>query len=423
MTLVLALLGVVVGGALGAAVATSVQRRRCEMAVGRIEQLAVRHGVDLDAHPGTADDLDRVVELVSVALTLGERRMAEAAAVESRLAGALDALARGVLVTDAEGMVVFRNTAAAEFHGARHGEALVEAAIAELLIVAVSGEPVQRTVELFGPPRRVLVVTAEPLVDDDNLIGAVAQVEDLTDRRRLEDVRRDFVANISHELKTPVGALSLLAETIAAETEPELSRRLAERMVGEASRVANTIDDLLVLSQIEGGELIEHTPVAVASVMAEALERVGPAAAQRRIRLELAEPDPGVAVLADRRQVVSALHNLLDNATKYSDEGSTVVLSAVRVNGSVELVVADAGIGIPAKDLERVFERFYRVDQARSRQTGGTGLGLSIVRHVAVNHAGEVRVESRLGEGSTFTLCLPAAKSQEPESQEPREDV
>jgi two-component system sensor histidine kinase SenX3 len=119
---------------------------------------------------------------------------------------------------------------------------------------------------------------------------------------------------------------------------------------------------------------------------------------------------------------VSALHNLLDNATKYSDEGSTVVLSATRVNGSVELVVADAGIGIPAKDLERVFERFYRVDQARSRQTGGTGLGLSIVRHVAVNHAGEVRVESRLGEGSTFTLCLPAANPPEPRSPEPGED-
>ena len=414
MTTALALLGVVVGGVVGTTVALSANRRRLRGFARRIEELATRRGVSTEVDSGGSDELERSVQLVISALSLDERRADEASEIVGRLRGALDALNRGVLVTDTRSTVLFCNEAATEFQGARHGEALVEAAITEVLAAAVGGEVMQRTVDLFGPPRRVLVVTASPLVTGGELVGAVAQVEDLTDRRRLEDVRRDFVANISHELKTPVGALSLLAETIAAETDPELNRRLAERMVTEASRVANTIDDLLALSQIEGDESPEYGPVAVASIVAEALDRVGPAAAQRKIHLEVVETTAEVAVLADRRQVVSALHNLLDNATKYSDEGSTVRVSAVRVNGSVELAVTDAGIGIPTKDMERVFERFYRVDQARSRQTGGTGLGLSIVRHVAANHRGEVRVESRLGEGSTFILSLPAATTSQP---------
>jgi two-component system sensor histidine kinase SenX3 len=222
-------------------------------------------------------------------------------------------------------------------------------------------------------------------------------------------VRRDFVANISHELKTPIGAIALLAETVLAEDTAEVRDRLAERMLLEADRVGRTIEDLLTLSQIESEQGPERDEIPAHLVLAEAAERIRPAAEHRDITIQVVEPSPRLALLGDRRQLVSALYNLLDNAVKYSDDGSTVEVRAVTNGRTVDLEVEDHGIGIPSADLERIFERFYRVDQARSRQTGGTGLGLAIVRHVATNHEGEIRVESRAGEGSTFTLRLPAA--------------
>ncbi len=312
------------------------------------------------------------------------------------------------MVVDDAGEIMFRNDVAAEFVAARHGDALVEAAITELVADAVGeGQAGSRTLDLFGPPRRTMVISARPLLTEGHAVGALAIVEDITEKRRLEAVRRDFVANISHELKTPVGALSLLAETLVEEDDPHVTRRLAERMVAESIRLANTIEDLLVLSRIESEEAPEREAVPVHLVVAEAVTRIRPAAEHAGIEIDAPEPDPHLAVMGDRRQLVSAVYNLLDNAVKYSDEGSSIDVRATTDGRTIDLAVADHGIGIPARDLERVFERFYRVDLARSRQTGGTGLGLSIVRHVAANHSGDVAVESRLGEGSTFTLRLP----------------
>jgi two-component system sensor histidine kinase SenX3 len=245
----------------------------------------------------------------------------------------------------------------------------------------------------------------------------------VTERRRLEAVRRDFVANISHELKTPVGALALLAETLLNEDDAAVTQRLAERIVTESFRVGRTIEDLLELSRIESGELPRREPVPVDLVVAEAMERIRPAAEQAGIDLVVREPDRRLAVFGDRRQVVSAIYNLLDNAVKYSDPGSAVEVFAATDGREVEIAVRDHGIGIPARDLERVFERFYRVDQARSRQTGGTGLGLAIVRHVMQNHDGSVRVDSRPGDGSTFTLCLPTASGPVSVHTEPMADA
>ena len=186
-----------------------------------------------------------------------------------------------------------------------------------------------------------------------------------------------------------------------------MAQRLAERMLTEAFRVGRTIDDLLALSQIEADEARLRDEVPVHLVVAEAVDRVRPAAEQQGISIDVVEAPARLAVLGDRRQLVSATYNLLENAVKYSDPGSTVRVRARTDGRWIDLSVADHGIGIPRRDLERVFERFYRVDRARSRETGGTGLGLAIVRHVASNHAGEVRVESLEGEGSTFTLRLP----------------
>jgi two-component system, OmpR family, sensor histidine kinase SenX3 len=329
-----------------------------------------------------------------------ERAWAERDAValaSSRLVRGLDVVAHGVVVWDEGGSEVVRNAAAAAFVGARHGDALVESAVHEGLRAALAGDPASRELELFGPPRRALLLSTVPVSDGDRLLGAVAVIEDVSERRRLEAVRRDFVANISHELKTPVGALGLLAEALGAEDDPEVSRRLADRMTNEAFRVARTIDDLLDLSRIEAEPSAEEELAAVHLVVSEAVERVAPVGRSRHIHLDVEVPKRHV-VRGDRRQLVSAVANLLENACKYSDTGSTVSVRS-RSDGSwVEVDVADAGIGIPEKDLERVFERFYRVDRARSRETGGTGLGLAIVRHVAGNHGGEVRVQSREGE-------------------------
>jgi two-component system sensor histidine kinase SenX3 len=340
----------------------------------------------------------------------------DATIAAGRMAQALETIPQGVVICDDNGDVMFRNQAATTYSSARHGDALVGAAIEEMLHHAVDGASETRTLELFGPPRRTLVVTSSPLDDERRTVGALAIIDDVSERRRLEAVRRDFVANISHELKTPIGALGLLAETLLSEDDPDVSRRLAERMLTEAFRVGRTIDDLLALSRIEAEEAPVREPVPVHLVLAEAVERMRPAAEQQGIEVRVAEPRRSLTMMGDRRQLVSALYNLLDNAVKYSNAGSAVdVRVSVSVDSSkVAIDVEDRGIGIPTRDHERVFERFYRVDRGRSRDTGGTGLGLAIVRHVASNHGGEVRITSREGEGSTFTLVLPAGPTSAP---------
>jgi len=334
-------------------------------------------------------------------------RLEESESTGRRLIAALGEVAQGVVMSDRSGNVVYRNTQAAMFVGARHGEALAERALSELLSAAVGGEAREETIELFSPPRRTLTIRATPLVEADAVIGAVAVIDDISERRRLEAIRRDFVANISHELKTPVGALSLVAETLEGEDDPEVVARLSHRMRTEAERLGRIIEDLLDLSRIEAEETPSREPVPVQMVIAEAVERLRPVADHRSIRLEVDEPAYALAVVGDRRQLVSAMHNLLDNAIKYSESGSSVNVVVRHDDDAIEIEVADHGIGIPSRDLERIFERFYRVDRARSRETGGTGLGLAIVRHVASNHGGDVRVISREGAGSTFTLRLP----------------
>jgi two-component system sensor histidine kinase SenX3 len=332
----------------------------------------------------------------------------EAEIAVSRLAGALDAIPQGVVICDDTGREVFRNEVAIAYVRSRHGEALVEQAIQERFVALRGGGAPLRTLELYGPPRRVLLLSGVDLGNGLQPAGALVLVDDVSERRRLEAVRRDFVANITHELKTPVGALGLLADTIAAEDDAQVVRRLADRMTEEAFRVGRIIDDLLDLSRIEAEESPRRESVPVHVVVAEAVERVRPLAHTRGITIDVEEFARWHSVQGDHRQLVSAVANLLDNACKYSDEGSSVELRSRAEDGSVELEVCDHGIGIPGRDLERVFERFYRVDRARSRETGGTGLGLAIVRHVATNHKGEVRVTSREGEGSVFTLRLPS---------------
>ncbi|MGA1715670.1 MAG: sensor histidine kinase [Ilumatobacteraceae bacterium] len=318
---------------------------------------------------------------------------------------AIDALGIGVVVVSADGEIVFENAIAGGPTGALHSDVLVEEAIEIHVRAALDGQTRRQTIELFGPPRRVVSVSAVPLADG----GAVAIIEDVTERSRLDAVRTDFVANISHELKTPVGALSVLAEALADEDQPEVVQRLADKMVNEAMRAGRTIDDLLELSRIElGGEAVKDVVLA-SMVIDESVNRARSLAERVGIEIVVVPSGDRVRMVGDRRQLVSALGNLVENAVKYSDSDSRVEVSATSDGQWVDLSVRDFGLGIPQKDIDRIFERFYRVDRARSRETGGTGLGLAIVRHVATNHGGEVKLVSVEGEGSTFTLRIPAA--------------
>jgi two-component system sensor histidine kinase SenX3 len=235
-------------------------------------------------------------------------------------------------------------------------------------------------------------------------------LQDVTEARRVEAVRRDFVANVGHELKTPVGALSLLAEAIEdAADDPETVRRFATRMTHEADRLARLVRELIDLSRLQGGEpLPELVPVEVDTVIAEAVDRTKLAASAKQIAI-VTGGEGGLVVRGVESQLATAVTNLLANAVAYSPEHTRIAVGARGRAGFVEVTVTDNGIGIPREDRSRVFERFYRVDQSRASRTGGTGLGLAIVKHVATNHGGSVSVWSEEGLGSTFTLRIPLA--------------
>jgi two-component system sensor histidine kinase SenX3 len=320
----------------------------------------------------------------------------------------VDALPMGIVVVGKDGQVRFRNNAMSTVTGTRHVDVLVEAATERLIDRALVGKERREEIQLAGPPMRVLEVHAVPLNDG----GALALVEDITERWRIDQVRTDFVANVSHELKTPVGAISVLAETLEGETEDELILRLTGRMVLETQRMSRTIDDLLELSRIElGGEAL-YTSVDMNAVITEVLERVSSLAAKKKVEIVVEQPTNSTLVTGDFFQLTSAIGNLVENAIKYSDTDSTIEVRLRDGSHSMlDVEVEDHGIGIPAESLDRIFERFYRVDRARSRGTGGTGLGLSIVRHVATNHGGEVNVRSREGEGSVFILSIPRVRA------------
>lgn len=316
----------------------------------------------------------------------------------------LDGLSTGVVVANAAGRIVYRNAAAQSLAGT-HAGVLIDETVERHLESATEDHLSEELLDLYGPPKQVVVVRAARVQGG----GAYAFVEDISERRRIDAVRTDFVANISHELKTPVGALAVLAETLIDETDPAVVRRIAERLLDESHRAARTIDDLLELSRIElGGEQMRDG-VDVADVIRCAVERGEALAEQRSIRITTLDSTSGpFTVTGDRRQLISAVGNLVENAVKYSEPKGQVQIRSRTEGPWVEFMVADQGVGIPARDLDRIFERFYRVDKARSRGTGGSGLGLSIVRHVATNHGGEVLVSSREGEGSTFVLRVPA---------------
>mgnify|MGYP003337665649 FL=1 len=270
----------------------------------------------------------------------------------------------------------------------------------------------EEELELRRPPLGRVAMQARVRVAPLSSTASLVMIEDLSEAHRVDAVRRDFVANVSHELKTPVGALSLLAEAVqSAPDDPEAVERFSARMLVESQRLTNVVNDLIDLSRLQSGDPLKHSAlVDVDHIIHEAVDSTKLIANSRDIDVVVGAP-VRASVLGEEGQLVMALRNLLSNAVAYSPAGTRVAVAGRTRAGVVEIDVTDQGIGIPDSEQSRIFERFYRVDPARSRQTGGTGLGLAIVKHVCVNHGGECTLWSVEGEGSTFTLRLPVASA------------
>ena len=257
----------------------------------------------------------------------------------------------------------------------------------------------------IGEGRHELTVNVIPLTEDDLVLVLLS---DESEAQRVHEVRRDFVANISHELKTPIGALSLLSEAVlGAKNDPEAVEKFANRMQTESKRLTDLVQEIINLSRLQDSDpLSVPSELHVQDLIREAIDQTQVTAESRQIVVSNSDNVDGL-VLGDREQLIMAIQNLIENAINYSPEGTKVTVTSKVEDGIVDISVTDQGIGIPDADLDRIFERFYRVDPARSRLTGGTGLGRSIVKHVALKHGGEVKVWSAENVGSTFSLRLP----------------
>ncbi len=325
----------------------------------------------------------------------------------------LEALGTPAVVVD-ETNVLVQATSAAEEFGLQSERTLVELELLSLVDLARTSKTSQRAevaINVGGRASKVWVLaTAAPIGSG----SVILTLEDRTEARRLDETRRDFVANISHELKTPIGAIGLLAETLQGATDdPEAVLKFASSLQREASRLGHIVQEIIELSRLQAATEVKNSAQhRLADLIEDALERVRTLAEVKKMRL-VSDLDDSIFIEINYEQVATAVTNLFENAIHYSDPGGQVGISLKRVDNFAEIVVTDSGVGIALEDQARIFERFYRVDPSRSRETGGTGLGLAIVKHIALNHGGEISVFSKPGLGSTFTLTLPLTASSE----------
>jgi two-component system sensor histidine kinase SenX3 len=352
-----------------------------------------------------------VTAVLVAAARRGQRAVAVVStAVPDGVDQVIEALESAGVVLDPSNTVVKASPGAMAF-GLVWNQALVHPELVTIVDrVRRYGEPITQELELargpFGDANIYLFVRVARLGARYILLLA----EDRTESYRLDEVRRDFVANISHELKTPIGAVGLLAEALqAASDEPDQVRRFAKRLTKEADRLARITQEIIELSRLQAADALTSPQVVeIDHVVALAIDQNRVAAESGRVTI-VSGGDAGAEVYGDEPLLAVALHNLIANAIQYSQKGSRVGVGVSNADGIVEIAVTDQGIGIPDEELDRVFERFFRIDPARSRHTGGSGLGLSIVKHVVQNHGGDIRVWSQPGKGSTFTIRLPEA--------------
>jgi len=352
-----------------------------------------------------------------------EQRVRTITTERSRVLAILSSMVEGVVAVDGDERIVHMNAVAGALLGVRpeevSGKRVWEAtrfqevndALAQSMREATS---IRSEARLVGEKRdRVIEVNAAPLRGGDGgVAGAVVVLHDVTELRRLEEVRREFVANVSHELKTPLTAIRGMVETLIddAAIEPAKREHFLNRIHDQTLRLSALVTDLLTLSRVESRDsALERETFDLREVAAESARGVATAMDERGLTFEISQPDDAVLVVGDRRALAQAINNLLDNAMKYTPSGGRVGLSVARAGGAASVEVRDTGIGIEPREQERVFERFYRVDKGRSRDLGGTGLGLSIVRNVARVHGGRVSLESVPGKGSGFSIIIPLA--------------
>jgi len=369
------------------------------LVVGLAVGLLIARGLP---RPAAADEVSTAVP--TPAEPIGIRRL-------------IDVMDPAAIVVDPDDRVLLANASARGLGVVRADRISMPALIAAVSSARAAGS---RRTEVDLPehvvgagPRRIAVHAAR--LDPSGTVALLLQ--DVTEVRRVEAVRRDFVANVGHELKTPVGAMTLLAEAVQeAADDPEAIRRFSARMRHEAERLARLVRELIDLSRLQGGDpLPTLEPVWLDTIIAESIDRTRLAAAAKGIELSTAG-ETGLVVRGVEPQLITAVTNLLTNAVAYSTTEKHVTVGTRAHSGFAEIAVTDAGVGIPDTDRQRVFERFYRVDQSRASATGGTGLGLSIVKHIVTNHGGSVEVWSEPGIGSTFTMRIPLA----PRSADPR---
>ncbi|CAN2182731.1 BaeS Signal transduction histidine kinase [Candidatus Nanopelagicaceae bacterium] len=333
------------------------------------------------------------------------------------LVSALDQLDGASLVIAPGEVAIFTNSEAEKLGILRDGRIQSEELLASIRVVRRTNIKQTGTIEIargpIGEGKREITVKIIPLTENELVL---VLLRDESEAQRVHDVRRDFVANISHELKTPIGALSLLSEAVlGAKDDSDAVSRFAARMQIEAKRLTDLVQEIIQLSRVQDSDPLKEAQLLSASdIIKEALDQCRTTADSRQITLTFQESEDG-AILGDRDQLTMAIHNLIENAINYSPAETKVAVSTSIQDEIITISVADQGIGIPEAEVERIFERFYRVDPARSRETGGTGLGLSIVKHVITKHGGEISVWSSENVGSTFSIRLPIQSLKEDE--------
>jgi len=333
------------------------------------------------------------------------------------LLSALNQLDGASLIVAPGEVAIFTNSEAEQLGILRDGRIQSEELLASIRVVRRTNIKQTGTIEIargpIGEGTREITVTIIPLTENELVL---VLLRDESEAQRVHDVRRDFVANISHELKTPIGALSLLSEAVlGAKDDSEAVTRFASRMQVEAKRLTDLVQEIIQLSRVQDSDPLNEAQLLSASdIIKEALDQGRTTADSRQITLTFQE-SKDATILGDRDQLTMAIHNLIENAVNYSPADTKVAISTNIQGGIISISVADQGIGIPEAEVERIFERFYRVDPARSRETGGTGLGLSIVKHIITKHGGEISVWSSENVGSTFSIRLPIQSQKEDE--------
>ena len=369
----------------------------------------------------SSDEIGNIATSLNYMADEIKEKMAGLSSEKTKLEAVVSGMFEGVILTNAKGDIVLANPAIRKFFavdllhkGKIPIEVIRNSAIHDIVDMVLKKKQRFTTKELVinVPEEKVIQINGVPVVEEGKLEGAILVFHDITELRRLERMRQDFVANVSHELRTPIASIKGYAETLlgGAINDKANAKDFVEIIYRDSERLAQLISDLLDLSGIESGKMkMAIVPLDVRNILERAIKIMDKQAKDKELSINLNLKDVLPRILADEARMLQVLINLLDNSVKYTMSGGTITVSAQPKGRYIQIDISDTGIGIPDKDMPRIFERFYRVDKARSRELGGTGLGLSIVKHIVQSHKGEVWVKSAVGKGSTFSFIIPVA--------------